>query len=108
MVEVLSPVDSTQNEADYKAAVAEVEPLLASEPVPDSPVYIRAMALVEAIDAYETAHGWNMDEPSEFDLTEFQLDQMGFASKSSEIGEATSEAKRNVMDNTPRARDGAN
>ena len=66
------PAPPITTEAEYEAAIVEVEPLLASEPAEGTPTYLRAMALVAGIEAYETAQGWNMDECSDANYEGFK------------------------------------
>ena len=50
------------SEARYDAAVAEVEPLLSF--YPGTAEYDRAITLIDAIERYETAQGWDIPDGS--------------------------------------------
>ncbi len=69
-------VEPITDSAAYECALKAVEPLLNAEP--NTPDYDRAMAMVAAIEDYESAL-YDLPKPSQGALEEFRRDQRGDA-----------------------------
>ena len=61
--------------AEYEAAIKELEHLASSEK--GSIGYDLAITLADKIEAYETAQGWDLSEPTSTEREQFRREQMG-------------------------------
>jgi HTH-type transcriptional regulator/antitoxin HigA len=67
-----------RSEAEYQAALAEIEHYFAREPEPGSPEADRFELLALVIDDYEDKH-WPIDPPDPLDAIKFQMEMRGYS-----------------------------
>lgn len=66
-----------RNEADYDAALAEIEQYFEHEPEPGTPQADRFDVLATLIEAYEREH-WPIDPPDAVDAIRYRMQQAGY------------------------------
>jgi HTH-type transcriptional regulator/antitoxin HigA len=66
-----------RNEADYEAALKEIEPYFEQEPAPGSPDADRFDVLATLIEAYERVH-WPVDPPDPVEAIRYCMEQRGY------------------------------
>lgn len=67
-----------RTEADYKAALREISPLIDMDPHPDTPEGARLDVLITLIEAYEARH-YPIPNPDPIEAIKFRMEQEGLS-----------------------------